>query len=211
MKKTPQKPYFSHDADARNNPKIIAMRKKFHAEGYAWYFMTLEILRLRKDHKIPFEPDYHLTAYCEDIDVDKTKYLEWIDDCVKMFHLFKKDKSGFWSNGFLGRMELMNEEREKKSKAGKISAQRRYHPSVLDEIEQRYNTDVTLLQQCSNDDTTLSNKERKKEKKLEKYKEKITSAYTPIHIQVRVHVCPKCKTELVDKYRCHKCNWKKED
>ena len=46
MKKTS---YFSHDSNARNDEKILAVRMKYGAEGYGIYFMILERLETLTD------------------------------------------------------------------------------------------------------------------------------------------------------------------
>ena len=35
--------YFSHDEDARNDPKVMKLRAKYGMEGYGCYFAMLEM------------------------------------------------------------------------------------------------------------------------------------------------------------------------
>ena len=44
--------YFPHDCNARNDPKVLALRSVFGAEGYGVYFMTIEILREQPDYRL---------------------------------------------------------------------------------------------------------------------------------------------------------------
>ena len=44
--------YFSHDSNARNDEKIMAMRSVYGLPGYAMYFMIVEILREQSNYKI---------------------------------------------------------------------------------------------------------------------------------------------------------------
>ena len=45
--------YFPHFSNARNDSKIIKIRRILGLEGYAIYFMLLEILREQGDFKYP--------------------------------------------------------------------------------------------------------------------------------------------------------------
>ena len=42
--------YFSHDSNARNDEKILAVRMRLGAEGYGIYFMLIERLRDESDY-----------------------------------------------------------------------------------------------------------------------------------------------------------------
>lgn len=52
MPKTNEKDayFFSHDCNARNDPKILALRSVYGAEGYGVYFMLVEILREQPEY-----------------------------------------------------------------------------------------------------------------------------------------------------------------
>ena len=54
MPKTNEKDayYFPHDCNARNDPKILALRSVFGAEGYGVYWMLIEIRREQPDYKL---------------------------------------------------------------------------------------------------------------------------------------------------------------
>ena len=44
--------YFSHDCNARNDEKILAMRSVYGLEGYAMFFMIVEIMREQNEYKL---------------------------------------------------------------------------------------------------------------------------------------------------------------
>ena len=76
--------YFSHDANARNNPKIRHLKKKFGAIGYMLYFETLELLCGSDFHEfeIPKDDlDYELLA--DDLGVDPTDLKSFWDYTIK--------------------------------------------------------------------------------------------------------------------------------
>lgn len=109
--------YFSHDANARHDPKIIKMIAVYGMEGYAWFWIIIEMCREQDNYKLSIsdETDYEVIAFQTKSDIERIK--KYIDDCVKTFKLFKKSKKYLWSSSFLNRMKKMNEKREKARKA----------------------------------------------------------------------------------------------
>jgi hypothetical protein len=86
MPKTNEKDayYFPHDCNARNDPKILALRSVFGAEGYGVYFMLVEMLREQPDYKL------RLTKYLYDtlamqMQVQKERLQEIVDSCCTDF------------------------------------------------------------------------------------------------------------------------------
>lgn len=104
---------FSHDSNARNDTKVIALRMKHGAAGYGVYFMLLERLREEADYKS--ETDY--TSISFDLSVDA----ELVRSVVEDFGLFKLSDDGkyFHSESFDARMQARDRIREKRSEAGK--------------------------------------------------------------------------------------------
>ena len=47
--------YFPHFSNARNDSKLMRIRRIFGIEGYGIYFMLLEILRDQQNFKYPLE------------------------------------------------------------------------------------------------------------------------------------------------------------
>ena len=92
MKKTN---YFSHDSNARNDDKILAVRMELGAEGYGIYFMLLE--RLREDSKYMSIRDYNMIAFDFRTSVDKIKSI------VEDFGLFIFTEDGSYTNTKLSR------------------------------------------------------------------------------------------------------------
>jgi len=117
MKKTN---YFSHDSNARNDDKILAIRMKFGAEGYGIYFMLLE--RLREDSKYMSIRDYNMIAFDFRTSVDKIKSI--VED-FGLF-IFTEDGKYFYSENFNERMSVKDEKTEKRSIAGRKGMAIRY-------------------------------------------------------------------------------------
>ena len=108
--------YFSHDSNARNSDKLIALRMKMGAEGYGIYFMLLE--RLRDEPDYTSIKDYNLLAF--DLRVDAAKLKAVIED-FRLFS-FTEDGKRFYSEGFMYRMQ----QKDAKSTKARESANKRW-------------------------------------------------------------------------------------
>ena len=116
--------YFSHDANALSDPKILAMRCDFGFEGYGLYFAILEILRNESTYKLPLNKNTYRAIKMQTgttIDVEK-----FINACITEYKddesgngLFNtdKDRKVFYSASFLKRMQKYEDLKEKRRKA----------------------------------------------------------------------------------------------
>lgn len=108
--------YFSHDSNARNDIKIIRLRRQLGMEGYGIYWCLVETLRETSDYRLPLEA---IEDIAFQIDVAKEK----VETVVKAYGLFKIEQECFFSLRLLRSMELY----DKLSEAGKKGAQLRWH------------------------------------------------------------------------------------
>lgn len=113
-------PYFSHDANARNSNRLLAVRIKHGAEGYGIYFMILE--RLREESDYTSSTNYDVMAY--DFRVDSEKIRSIVED-FGLFE-FNEDGSRFYSPDFNERMEMKDKNAEKLSRAATVAANKRW-------------------------------------------------------------------------------------
>ena len=111
--------YFSHDSNARNDEKIIAVRMKYGIEGYGIYFAIIE--RLRESTDYVGVKDYNVIAF--DLRVDASKIKSIIED----FGLFAFTEDGkcFYSESLIERMKPLENLREQRRQAGLKSAEKR--------------------------------------------------------------------------------------
>jgi hypothetical protein len=68
--------YFPHDANARHDEKILALRVRHGMEGYGVYFAILE--RLRENSDLSHARDYNLIAFelhAYDFDTHRVSYM----------------------------------------------------------------------------------------------------------------------------------------
>lgn len=120
--------YFSHDVNAKSDPKIMAMRNVYGAEGYGWYWIIIEMLAEQNEYKLCHKKwVYDALAMAMQCDAIATE--KFITDCINDFELFDSDGEFFWSNSLIRRMEQKREKMAKRSEAGKKGAQKRWKNS----------------------------------------------------------------------------------
>ena len=61
--------YFSHDSDMRNDPKVKALRRKFHHSGFSVWVMLLETLTDADNFEIEFT-DLNMELLAGDFDIE---------------------------------------------------------------------------------------------------------------------------------------------
>lgn len=110
MPKTNEKDayFFSHDCNARNDPKILALRSVYGAEGYGVYFMLVEILREQPDYKLAVNK-YIWSTLAMQMQVEASKLEQIINDCCTEFSengntLLVNDGEYLYSASLLRRM-----------------------------------------------------------------------------------------------------------
>lgn len=162
--------YFSHDSNANQDPKILAMRSVYGWQGYGWYWLLIEMMREQQDYQLNIEGKYVWNAFALQMQCTDEEAQKYIMDCINEFHLFESDGKNFWSNSLLKRMEKAD---EKSSKA---------RESALLRWEKERNANA-MQTQC----TPNAIKEKKvKEKKEINYSheiEQFRSRYSPEQIQ----------------------------
>lgn len=154
--------YFSHDCNARNDDKILAMRSIYGLEGYAMYFMTVEILREQQDYRLKITKYvWHTLSMQIGVDADKIK--EFINDCVNEFELFVIADGFLYSESLIKRMNLFKEI----SKIRSESAKKRWENANGMQNECKSNASAMQKQCKSNANKTKLNNNKLKETKKE--------------------------------------------
>lgn len=111
--------YFSHDCNARNDEKILAIRMRHGAAGYGVYFMIVERLADEPTHTCA--KDYNVIAF--DLRVGS----DLIKSVIEDFGLFTFTGDGerFYSESLKARMTMLDNALEQRREAGRRSAERR--------------------------------------------------------------------------------------
>ena len=103
--------YFSHDSNARDDPKILQLRMEMGWEGYGLFWAIIEMLRNESDFRM--RTHYKGIAFALQTHEDSIKRL------INEFDLFETDQQYFWSESLIKRMELKEERSEKARESAK--------------------------------------------------------------------------------------------
>ena len=119
--------YFSHDANARNDPKISAMRAEFGTEGYGRYWIVVEMLREQEDYRLDYNEPFIWSAIAQQMQASAEQAKAFVEQCINTYKLFSIDANSerFWSESLLRRMAKRAEISKQRSKAGKKGAKTR--------------------------------------------------------------------------------------
>lgn len=172
--------YFSHDSNARHDPKITAMRGVYGSEGYGWYWMLVEMMRESEGYKLDMQSKYTFNAFALQLHADSKRVEQFIHDCIHEFNLFEADATHFWSASLLRRMNI----REQKTEARRKAAKARWDKEKRASGESAENAN-TMQMHSNADANAMQGKERKLNKsKLNKSNKNIyTSEFETFWIE----------------------------
>lgn len=161
--------YFSHDSNARRDPKILALRSVYGMEGYGWFWTIIEMLREQPGYKLSIDSKYAYKAIAMELHCDESKAIEFIQDCIKEFGIFETDGEQFWSQSLLRRMEI----KETKSNKAREAALARWGKDEESE------SNASAMQ--SHSEKSSSNASKVKESKVNKKESKESTVLVPQH------------------------------
>jgi hypothetical protein len=108
--------YFSHDGNARNDIKIVRLRRKMKMEGVGIYWCIIEMLRETKGHELPL-------SSIEDIAYDLDCEENALNQVLRDFDLFVITQTHFSSNRLTRSMIKYELTLEKRRHAGSLGGQ----------------------------------------------------------------------------------------
>jgi uncharacterized protein YdaU (DUF1376 family) len=111
--------YFSHDSNARNDVKIIKLRRQLGIEGYGIYWCLIEMLRDAPGNKLPIES-------IDDIAFSINCSKEKVEAVIRNYDLFMIEDETFFSDRLIRSMNQYKELKSSRSKAGKIGMEKRW-------------------------------------------------------------------------------------
>lgn len=115
--------YFSHDEDARNDPKVTKLRVKYGMEGYGCFFAILEMFSSEAEHSLDYSQEqFDALAYDFRCSFDVK---EFVDKCVEV-GLFGTDGVRFWSDSFNRRRTEAEEKIKRWADKSKKGAEARW-------------------------------------------------------------------------------------
>lgn len=172
--------YFSHDVNASNDPKIVAMESQFGVISYAWWWKLIEKLASSDDYKLPFKK-YTFIALDKELGIlnenerpfnenerpfNKNEHnffcsnesFLFINSLIHDFELLDCDDEYFWSPSLIRRQE------ERRSKYEKKQEQRRLAGIKSGEARRKKEQKRTTVQR---DSTVVEQNEQKERKEKE--------------------------------------------
>lgn len=158
--------YFSHDSNARHDPKMTAMRGVYGSEGYGWYWMLIEMMRESEGYKLDMQSKYAFNAFALQLHSDSKSIEQFVHDCIHEFDLFEADQTHFWSSSLLRRMEI----REQKSEARRKAAKARWDKEkrASDDLDENANEMQMHSKSNANGMQGKESKRNKRESKVNK-------------------------------------------
>ncbi|WP_302988081.1 DUF4373 domain-containing protein [Alistipes senegalensis] len=169
--------YFPHDSNAKDDPKCVLMIEQLGMEGYGIYWMLVEALRDQPDYTYPVA---NIPALARRYNTSAEK----VRTVVYNYELFtvKEDKI-FFSESLNRRMLVFNENRAKRSAAGRLGMARRWGDN---------NVITPLLQSNSTVITSKVKESKVKEKEsIEKVATKRTAFVAPSLQEVKDYISEK--------------------
>jgi hypothetical protein len=102
--------YFSHDSNARNDLKMVKLRRKLGLSGVGLFWCVVEMLREAESYKLSLSDidDICYELRCE------PDYFDALFEC----ELLSKNDAEFWSESLSERMTKLDETRRRRSEAG---------------------------------------------------------------------------------------------
>lgn len=169
--------YFSHDVNASNDPKIVAMESEFGVISYAWWWKLIEKLASSEDYRLPFKK-YTFIALDKELGIlneserplnenerplnenehaffCSNKSFLFVNSLINDFELLECDDEYFWSPSLIRRQE------ERRSKFEKKQEQRRLAGIKSGEARRKKEQKRTVVQR----DLTVVEQNEQKERK----------------------------------------------
>lgn len=171
--------YFSHDANAKDDFKIMLLIEELGLEGYGIFWILIETLREQQNYKYPLKL----------LSVLARKYnttLAKLEVVVRNYHLFIiEDDCFFYSSSLNRRMQKMEEVREQRVLSAKIGAQKRKQKQ-LEQLKQLQinlssnDSSEQMLSECSTNAKQIK-ENKNKEKQINMNAENETEKYEKLN------------------------------
>lgn len=126
--------YFTHDQNARHDPKIKAMTKKYGMEGYGRYWVIIEHMRETTGFKLIDKP-YVKQALADEMCCSVDSLNTFIQDCVEEYELFSQGEGYIYSESLIERMSYLKTAIKKKQDAAYIM-HNKYHHNITNEAKE---------------------------------------------------------------------------
>jgi hypothetical protein len=168
--------YFSHDANARNDIKMIALREKYGSKGYGCFWILIEMMREADGHCLTLN-SLTFTVLKRELKLTEKDLNSFIKDCID-WELFAMESNNLFSPSLRNRMQIYSDKVEKAREAGRASAAARARTSERTEHASNQTISTNVEQETSERSTINEIKEKKI--KVNKIKENEINPEQPI-------------------------------
>jgi hypothetical protein len=135
--------YFSHDANSRNDPKILSMMLDYGIEGYGMFWIVVENLREQDGYKLKQDKStWRALAMQLHKTVEEIK--TFIEECINEYELFETDEVFFYSLSLLRRMNKKDEVTQKRKDAANARWNKNKDTNAM-QVHNKSNTDAMQL------------------------------------------------------------------
>ncbi|ABV67603.1 hypothetical protein Abu_1347 [Aliarcobacter butzleri RM4018] len=174
--------YFSHDANAKDDFKVMLLIEELGLEGYGIFWVLIETLREQQNYKYPLKL----------LSVLARKYnttLAKLEVVVRNYHLFViEDDCFFYSSSLNRRMQKMEEVREQRVLSAKIGAQKRKQKQLEQLKQLQINLSINdsseqMLSECSTNAKQIKEK-KNKEKEIKSFSENEAEKFEQLNQQL---------------------------
>lgn len=167
--------YFSHDSNARGDPKIMALISKYGMSGYGRYWVIVEILSEQSGYKLKYcNWSIEALALAMQHSVEEAKV--FIDDCIENIELFKCDGEYFWSESLARRMKL----KEQKVEQAKKAANARWSKEKEEDMQEQCVSNASAMRQHEGDKEGLTSQIKEKRSRYSSEQLKVIDEYFDI-------------------------------
>lgn len=185
--------YFPHFSNARNDRKLLKLRRVMGIEGYGIYFMILEVLRDQTEFKMPLEN-------LEDLAFEWHTSKEKLATVVTNFDLFEVDENNFFSTKFNEYMQPYIKMKNQRIEAAKKSVEARKLRKLNDrsttvkttvkqsKVKKSKENEIISIEDVKNNALTSNHSQSFKESffKFSKFLEEECTSLTKINKQITI-------------------------
>lgn len=110
--------FFSHDTNARNDPKCSALIHEYGPEGYGVFWMMIETLSEQSDYKLTKFPKLY-EGLAAQFRIEHGRLRSIIEALLRDYELLLEDEKYIWSASLLRRMQIKEKKKQQKIEAGR--------------------------------------------------------------------------------------------
>lgn len=125
--------YFQHDYEPTSDPKIQALLGEFGGVGYGIFWRIVEMLHSDETHKLP-KKKFVYSAIAKQMSTSVEQLEAILEYMIDTCELFQQDSDFIWSERVLRNIDARDAIREKRSIAGKASAEARKKATLVEHL-----------------------------------------------------------------------------